>query len=179
MKNYITSIKYGFIAGASMIVILLLVYAVNKAGLGGIVPRMAYMVLIFLMIWGGITVRRDLGEFKNFGQAFLTVFIISIIATTLVDTFTYILYKDIDSSIPGIIKKSRVDEIMEWSEKVGLNNQDRDDKIKEVKNEDFVPNKRNQAVRYATSFAVGAILSVLIGLFVNRSDERPVVKAVE
>ena len=81
MNNYSASIKYGVIAGIVMIIIILLIYFVSVAKLAGFLPMIVYVPLIFAMIWGGITIRREIGSFKSYGHAFLTVFIISITAT--------------------------------------------------------------------------------------------------
>ena len=45
-----------------------------------------YLPLLFLMIWGGITYRKEVGGYKSFKQAFIAVFIISVIASFMFDT---------------------------------------------------------------------------------------------
>ena len=90
MNKYPVSLKFGVIAGIIMIIIMLAIYLVSVNSLASLLIYTIYLPLIFLMIWGGITARRELGKFDGFGHAFLTVFIISITATMLFDTFGYV-----------------------------------------------------------------------------------------
>jgi hypothetical protein len=87
MSNYSTPLKYGLLGGIIMILIYLLLYITAVEKLASLLTMVVYLPLTFLMIWGGITYRKEIGSYKNYGQAFLTVFIISITATFLFDTF--------------------------------------------------------------------------------------------
>ena len=173
------SIKYGVIAGIIMIVIILLVYFVNVNALAGLWPYIAYIPLVFLMIWGGITARRELGNFNGFGHAFLTVFIISFTACMLFDSFNYVLFTSIDPQIPLIIKRNRIEYVKDLAEKKGGTDEKSEAAIKDLEQADFTPNIESQLKTYASSIVIGAILSLIIGLFVNRPDERPITKAGE
>jgi len=179
MNKYSSSIKYGIIAGIVMIVILLLIYFVSVNALAGVVIYTVYLSLIFFMIWGGITIRKELGGFKNYGQAFLTVFIISICATTLFDSFGYVLYKIIDPQIPVIIKAKVIENTSEIMEKWGAGDEKTEKAIQKIKDQDFSPTIVSQLERMAGSIVIGAIFSALIGLFVNRPEQRAPIKAEE
>ena len=179
MSKYSMSIKYGVIAGIIMIVIILLVYFVNVNALAGMWPRVAYIPLVFLMIWGGITARRELGNFSGFGHAFLTVFIISFTASMLFDSFNYVLFTSIDPQIPVIIKRKSIEDVKEISEKLGLSDEKTDAAVKDLESRDFTPNVQSQMIKYASSIVIGGVLSLIIGLFVNRPDVRPLEKAGE
>lgn len=106
MNSYSTPIQYGIIGGIIMIAIILLLYIVAIEKLASFFTMVVYLPLIFLMIWGGITYRKEIGTYKNFGQAFVAVFIISVIATFLFDTFGYLLYTVIDPDLPALKKGS-------------------------------------------------------------------------
>lgn len=177
MNQYSTSVKYGIVGGMIMIVIYLLLYIVAIDKLASLLTMIVYLPLTFLMIWGGITYRKEIGSYKNYGQAFLTVFIISIIATMLFDTFGYILFSVIDPELPVLLKKKSIESATLMMEKFGTP----DDKMKEalaqMEEQDYTPSLKSQAIRYATSLGVGAFFSALIALFVRRGNEQPVVKA--
>jgi hypothetical protein len=179
MNKYATSIKYGVIAGIIMVIIILAIYFISINALAGFVPVIAYVPLIFLMIWGGITVRKGLGNFNGFGHAFLTVFIISFTATMVFDTFNYVLYKYIDPEIPVIIKAKVLENTSEWMEKMGASDEKTEQQLNKLKAEDFSPTIVRELGRYAASAVIGAIFSLVIGLFVNRPDGGRVIKAEE
>lgn len=173
------SIKYGVIAGILMIVIILLIYFVNVQELASFLPVLVYVPLIFLMIWGGITARRELGNFSGFRQAFLTVFIISITATILFDSFKYVLLTRIDPSIPVMIKQKAIEIVTDRMDKIGASDEKTAKALEFINEQDYTPTITNELERMAVSIAIGAIFSALIGLFVNRPDERAPIKAEE
>jgi Na+/H+-dicarboxylate symporter len=160
-----------------MILIYLLLYITAVEKLASLLTMVVYLPLTFLMIWGGITYRKEIGSYKNYGQAFLTVFIISITATFLFDTFGYILFSIIDPELPMLLKKKSIESATLMMEKFGTP----DDKMKEalqrMEEQDYTPSFKSQLIRYATSLGVGAFFSALIALFVRRGNEQPLVKA--
>ncbi len=173
MNKYSLSIRYGFIAGAIMIAIVLLLYIISAPLLGTFWPMIVYVPVLFLMIWGGITYRKEIGGYKNFGQAFLAVFIISIIATILFDTFGYLLYKVIDPDLPEVIKQKVLENTSTMMEKFGAPDDKIDEALKSIKDQDYTPTLKSQAIRYVSSVVIGVILSALIALFVSRPDKKP------
>ena len=179
MDNYKSSLIYGFIAGIIMIAIITAIYFVYEPALAGLFPRVIYVFLIFMMVWGGITIRRKLGGFSGFKHAFLSVFIISVTATMIFDTFKFVLYKVIDPQLPVLIKAKRVEYVTDLFEKLGPIDEKAEKAIKEAKDEDTTPTLKTLTIGYAESVVIGAILSLLIGLFVNRSEARPDIKAGE
>lgn len=176
MNQYNTPVKYGLIAGAMMIAIILLLYIISATSLGTMLPMLVYIPVLFLMIWGGITYRKEIGGYKNFAQAFVAVFIISVTATMLFDSFGYLLYKVIDPELPELIKQKTLDNTTEWMEKMGAPDDKIEETIKEVADRDFSPTIASQGIRYVSSIVIGAILSALIALFVSRPENKPEVK---
>ena len=179
MNKYASSLKYGVIAGIAMIAIISLIYKIDINGMATMWPRLAYVLLIFTMVWGGITARRKLGNFDGFGHAFLTVFIISFTATMLFDSYNYVLNTVIDPKIAGVVKAKLIEDSLELSDKLGLSNDKRDAAVAELKAADYSYTSAKLVQRYISSIIIGAILSLVIGLFVNRPDERPITKAGE
>lgn len=170
MNSYSLSIRYGAIAGGIMIALMLLLYILSPTSLAGFVGLVFYVPLLFLMIWGGITARKENGGYKSFGEAFLTVFIISIMATMLFDTFGYLLFKVIDPDLPGLIKAKQLENTATMMEKFGSSDDQVNEALKRIEDTDFTPTLKSQSLRYASSIVIGLILSALIALFVNRPD---------
>jgi len=136
-----------------------------------------YLPLLFLMIWGGITVRKERGGFGSFGDAFLAVFIISLTATFIFDTFGYVLYKVIDPGLTAFIKEKSIENTTAIMEKFGAPEEQIEQATKKMEDQDFTLTIKSELMHYAGQIAVGAILSLLIALFVRRGDEQPVIKA--
>lgn len=162
-----------------MIIIILVIYFVSISALAGMWPKVVYLPLIFLMIWGGITIRRELGKFSDFEHAFVTVLIISLTATMLFDSFNYVLYNVIDPQIPVIVKEKKIEMAKDILEKFGSTDEKIDEAVKKIEDVSGKPTLKMQLMIYVQSIIIGAIFSLLIGLFVNRPDDRPVIKAQE
>lgn len=179
MNSYATPIKYGIIAGIIMIALMLLLYMVAVSKLASFFTLFLYLPLIFLMIWGGITYRKEMGGFQSFQQAFIAILIISVIATFMFDTFGYLLYKVIDPDLPELIKKQAIENALLMMEKFGTPDDKMNEQLQTMEEQDYSPTAATQAIRYATSLVIGTIFSALIALFVRRDGQRPVVKAEE
>ena len=164
MSKYSISLKYGLLAGIVMIAILMLIYIVSSGSLASFITMVVYMPLIFCMIWGGITYRREHKTFKSFTEAFLIVYIISLTATFMFDTYGYILYKVIDPSLPEVIKVKAIENASAMMEKFGTPNDKMEEALKQMEEQDYTPTLKTQAIRYGTSIVLGAIFSALIAL---------------
>lgn len=173
MNKYATPIKYGLIGGILMVVLLMLIYLVAPAKLASMITMVVYVPVLFCMIWGGITYRKEVGAFGSFGEAFLAVFIISVISTLIFDTFGYLLYAVIDPDLPAYIKDLSLQNTAEMVEKFGGSDEEVEKALKRIEDTDFTPTLKSTLIRYASSFAIGAILSALIALFVRRGDRQP------
>jgi hypothetical protein len=161
-----------------MIEIILVFYIINVGLLGTFWPVTIYLHLVFLMVWGGISFRTELGGFQNFKEAFLAVLIISITATVLFDSFGYLLYKVIDPDIPGVIKEKVLENTAAMMERFGTSDDQLEQALDKIKDQDYTPTLQSQAIRYVSSFVIGAVLSALIALFVNRPDKsQPILNA--
>ncbi|MFN8298319.1 MAG: DUF4199 domain-containing protein [Chitinophagales bacterium] len=170
MGKYATLIKYGLIAGFSMIGLLMAIYLISVQTLFGFWTLLIYVVLIFCMIWGSITYRKEIGGFRNFGQAFVSVFIISITATLIFDTYSYLLYAVIDKDLPILQKQIALKKTDEYMERFGAPDDQREKTLKEMEAQDPTPTIKSQAFRMAFSLGIGAIFSLVIGGFVRRGD---------
>ncbi|MCW5907293.1 MAG: DUF4199 domain-containing protein [Chitinophagales bacterium] len=176
MNTYSTPIKYGIIGGIIMIAIILLLYIVAVEKLASFFTMVVYLPLIFLMIWGGITYRKEIGSYNTFGQAFITVFIISVIATFLFDTFGYLLYTVIDPDLPILIKKKAIENATLMMEKFGTPDDKMEEALQRMEEQDYAPTVKTQLMRYASSLVIGAIFSALVALFVRRGDKAHEIK---
>jgi hypothetical protein len=177
MNSYATPVKYGVIAGIIMIALLLLLYIVAVSKLASFFTLFLYLPLLFLMIWGGITYRKEVGGYKSFKQAFIAVFVISVIASFMFDTFGYVLYKVIDPDLPEMVKKQAIDNTALMMEKFGTPDDQMTEQLKKMEEQDYTPTLKTQSIRYASSLVIGIILSALIALFVRRDEHHPAVKA--
>ena len=156
-----------------MIVLMLLTYIISPASLASTLTLVFYFPLIFLMVYGGITVRKDLGGLIDLKTAFIACLLISIPATLLFDTFGYVLYAFIDPDLVDIIKEEAIENTRTMMEKFNALESDIDEQIATLEDQDMSPNLKSQLIRYFSSLLIGGLFSILIALFIRRapSDE--------
>ena len=97
------SLKYGFILAAVSVVISLTMHFINPvlvytnvmASIG------IFVVFIALLVVSGITIRKEVGGFWTFGEAFKAFLIISLILAITATLYNFILMKFIDPDLPA------------------------------------------------------------------------------
>lgn len=171
--KYNLPIRYGIFSAIIMIALLMIMYIINMNWLASQMWMMIlYVPLIFLMIYGGIGVRKENNEELSFGKALVVVLIISVIATTLFDGFGYVLYKYIDPKLPVFIKEKSIENATEMMERFGTPEDDIEQQIEKVKMQDFTPTIQTLAYRMAFSYFIGLIFSLIIAAFIKRNPTR-------
>jgi len=168
--QYSTPIKYGIIAGLLMIAGYVLLYVIDGALLASFYTLLLYIILIFCMVYGGITYRKEIGGFNSFGQAFLAVFITAFLGSFLIDSFGFIMFKFIDPALVDVVKEVAYEKAEAMMEKFNTPEDQMEKQLKLIKATDYTPSIKSQATRLLSSTTVGAILSLLIAVFVRRND---------
>jgi hypothetical protein len=165
------SIRYGLLAGMIMISLMILLYMLSPGSLASMWSIVFYMPLIFLMIFGGITYRKEMGGEIDLKQAFVAVMLISVIATVMFDTFGYLLYSVIDPGLVEIIKEQAMENTREMMENFNAPEDQIDEQLAQLEEQDMNPTLKSQAIRYVSSLVIGAIMSLLIALFIRRKNQ--------
>jgi hypothetical protein len=168
--QYSTPIKYGIIAGLLMITGYVLIYLMDAALLASLVTLSLYIILIFCMVFGGITYRKEIGGFTSFGQAFLAVFIIAFLGSFLIDSFGFVMFKFIDPALVDVVKEATLEKTAELMEKFNTPEDQIEKQLKIIKATDYTPTLNSQGIRFLSSTGVGIVFSLLIAVFVRRND---------
>ncbi len=168
--QYSTPIKYGIIAGLLMIAGYVLIYLIDAALLASLLTLSLYIILIFCMVYGGITYRKEIGGFNSFGQAFLAIFITAFLGSFLIDAFGFIMFKFIDPALVDVVKEAALEKAEAMMEKFNTPEDQIEKQLKLIKAADYTPTIKSQSIRFLSSTIVGAILSLLIAVFVRRND---------
>lgn len=192
--KYKTPVQYGIISGVVLILLLLLFYVLNVKLLASFWAMiLIYFPLIFMMIWGGITYRKEVLQqnsesFRNdiesegfdiketvlgfpFAKAFFAIFLVSVIATTFLDTFNFCLYKYIDPTLVPFIKEQSIESTRSMMEKFGTPDDKVEEAVKQIKYTDFTPNIQTLLTSFARSIVIGLIFSLIIAAFVSRNPD--------
>jgi hypothetical protein len=168
--KYGTPLKFGILGGLLMIAGYIVYYLIDVTLLASFFTLLLYAFPLFCMIYGGITYRKENNGYKSFGEAFLVVFIISIVSAWIIDWFVFALYTFFDPSLVEVMKQATIEKTTAIYEKMNLPEDEIERKLKTLKYTDFTPNLTTQAIKMASSLIVSLLLSALIAVFVKRSD---------
>ena len=85
----LSTLKWAVIGGLAIIILDTLLMMAGLTLKGGGWNYVVYLPLIFCMIYGGITIRRENEGHFTFGKAFLVVFLIGLFGSFLLNVFVY------------------------------------------------------------------------------------------
>ncbi len=156
--------KWGIIGGIGMIVIQLIIYmgSFMDTSIGNVISIVNYLLLIGIIVMATLETRTAQGGFLNYGKAFVTGLLTSILAAVLIGVFMYLYLKFLDHHIINTIH-----------DKIAI----------EMEKRDMPDNSREIALKYAkmatwpgsialsTFFSIsiiGLIFSLIIGAIVKR-----------
>ena len=165
-----TPIKFGILGALSLIALQMIMYLVSPVSLTSFFAFVIYLPLLYLMIYGGITYRKEIGGFKNFGEAFLAVFIIGLIASVLHNIFSVILFKYIDPSLSDMIKQAAIENTQTMMEKFNTPDDQIELALNEVRKQDYSPSLKSFGIGILSALVFNTILSLLIASFVRRDS---------
>ncbi len=168
-----TAIKFGLLGALSVIGLQMIFYIVSPSSLATWTAMLFYLPLLFLMIYGGITYRKEIGGYNSFGQALLTVFIIGAVGSVLHNIFSVILFKYIDPSLPDMIKQAAIENTQTMMEKFNTPEDQIQLALERVRQQDYTPTLKSFGIGILSAMVFNTILSLLIAAFVRRDSSAP------
>jgi hypothetical protein len=168
MNNIVLpAFKWALIGGLAIIVFQTILMLISPGLFGGIWTFIIYLPLIFIMIWGGITVRRENGGDIGFAKSLLAVFIIGATGTVLYNLYVYELwFKVIDPTFTDRLMEIVEEKIRDAADKRGMSDEQVSSQIAYIKGINF------EKWAYIISAGCSVILSLIVAVFVSRPDRQ-------
>ncbi len=181
--NYSTSIRYGLIGGIVASIIGVLSYMFYRQLFGGFMSQMLvgffYLgIMVFIPVWGTVSQKREQGNL-TFQQGFISCTTILAITLLFSSVTGFLIPNIIDKDYPAELHKLVQQTTAESMEKFGAPDEKIEETLDGIKIEDFKPSLMDTVQGYAKSLGIGAILSVLVALFVSRPNRHEQPKPVE
>ncbi len=108
-----TAMKYGLMAGVSLILITVLFYVLNYMPKGA-VNMFPYLIIGGFIIYGCIEYREnECGGFLSYGSAVKTGVLIALFASIIMAAYTYIFYQFIDPAYVNVILNAQEEALVE------------------------------------------------------------------
>lgn len=160
-----SALKWALIGGLS-IIILQTVFMLISAGLmGGFWGIIVYLPLLFTMIWGGITIRKENGGDIGYPKSLLAVFIIAVVGSLMYNVYVYqIWFKFVDPDFMDRAMQMAEEKIRDVADKRGMTDEQVEMQLAYVKGMNW------EKWAYIIAGSCSVILSLLVAVFVSRPD---------
>ncbi len=165
---FMNSLVYGLITGGGLILFSLLLYIMDapyKSPLG----YLGIVIMIGGMIWGTIQHKNvNMNGYLSYGQAFLSCFLIAIIATALSSVYTYLFYTFFDpQALANIIDKA-VEEAELKMESQGMSSDQMDAALGITKK--FLSPVAMSLMGLVMNSIFGAIIALIAAAFLKKEE---------
>lgn len=171
--NWNAPIRWGLIGGLATIIASILIYIISPASFASMSLMFGMlMFVVFFMVWGGVSFRRENNNSITFWQAFGAVLIIAAIVQLLSSGFSYILSNFIDTGLADLIKQKVIENTTEMMEKFNTPDDKIDEAIAQIEEQDFHFGLKEYAVRFMQGMGFYVVLGLIVAAFIKRPDKQ-------
>ena len=166
LKSHV--IKYGLILGAIGIIITFLIYIVDitlmtQWWLG----LLMLAINIGIIVYAGIDLRKNNGGYLSFKNAFLSTFLIFLVAGIIGTLVNLLMFYVIDPELPGRLTDATVETTASMMQKFGASQEQIDLEIEKVKQREPYSAK-STLMGFGIGIIIYAILALIIGAIIKR-----------
>jgi len=178
------SVRNGLIIGGISAVLSIVFYFINPviAYTNFTVPILSLVIVIALLVILGIDIRKKIGGFWTYGQAYLSLLITSVFIIIISLLVSFLIMK-LDPSLPGKISDAMIDVTTQRLQKYGMDQTQIDAATKSLTPEKFAPSVKNELIGFGGALVLYAIINLIIAACIKKNppmfapivDEEPVV----
>lgn len=164
------ALRNGLILGAISIVLTLVLWVID--------PLMQYtntaaslglaVILIVLFVVFALEIRKAVGGYWTFGEAFKGLFIMSLYVSILTIIFNYILFTFIDPTLSQRVSEAIIAKLNDSLGSSGLS-QDKIDEVTKSMNGKFDASLKNEAVNLGVGLIFYAVIDLIIAAIIKKN----------
>ncbi|WP_461451902.1 DUF4199 domain-containing protein [Mucilaginibacter sp.] len=177
------SFKNGLIIGGISAVLTLVFYFINPViqYTNFIVPLLTLVIVIALLVILAIDIRKRVGGFWTFGQAFLSLFITSVCIIIISLILNFIILK-LNPTLPQAINDAMSDTMQQRLGKLGIDQDQIDKSTKMFTDGEFIdkiqPTLFNQIKTLGSGLILYAIIDLIIAACIRKNPPMIAAEAV-
>ncbi|SHM10906.1 DUF4199 domain-containing protein [Mucilaginibacter sp. OK098] len=166
MTNF--SIKHGLLIGLVSIVLSIVFYIID--------PLMQFtnywisiiilVLVITLLVVLGLDVRKKIGGYWSFGQAFKSIFIMGIILSLFSVAYNFVLFKFVDPQLPVKANSAILESLTARLNSSNVSQDKIDEYTKSFQNGEFIAKLQPTLINEIKAFGYGLILYVVLSLII-------------
>jgi len=169
------SIRYGLLIGAISGGFSIIFYIINPLiqYTNLFVPILSFIVVIALLIILAIDIRKKNGVYWKFGQAYLSLLIMSIFIVLIGIIINFIIIKFVNPTLPSEINDAVMQATNQRLEKFGMDQSQIDEATKQFSNGEFIaklqPTLFNQIKNFGIALIVYAIIDLILAAIIKKN----------
>jgi len=168
------SLKYGLTLAAVSVVISLTCHFINPVMLytNFLAPLGILVVFIALLVVVGLNIRKEVGGFWTFGEAFKSYLIIALILAITAVLFNVILMTLIDPDLPATAAAAIEESQRKMMEGFGMSGEQVDEALAKAGNmqEKLQPTFKNSLTSFGVSIAMYGVLSLILAAILKKKE---------
>ena len=166
------ALRFGAILGVISAIFTLLLYVIDATLMVSVWNLLLLLVFLGLVVYGGITYRKEVGGYLDFGPAYIHGFVTLITMSVIGIVIALLLYFVIDPTLPETLTEASLEQSASFAERFGAP-QDAVDQMIEDQREQTAAQftLAGQLKGFGIQIIVNAILALITGLIVRRREK--------
>lgn len=162
------SIQYGLLIGVVSIVLAVVFRLVDPLiqYTNFWVGIFSFVLMIVLLVVLVLDIRKKIGGYWSYGEAFKSLIIISVFTLLLSIVYNFVLFKFIDPAMPAKVSSAMLDKTTSMLEKFGADQSKIDDATKQFRNGEFEATQQPTLVNELKAFGLALIFYAIVDLII-------------
>jgi len=168
------SLKHGLLLGFIAIVLALVFYIIDpllqytNVWLG----LLSLIIIITMMVILGLDIRKKIGGYWTFGQAFKSMFIMAVCITVMANAYNFVLLKFVNPDLPTKANAVMLEKVTASLTESNVDQGKIDEYTKTFRNGEFIAKLQPTLKNEAIALCIGILLYGIIGLIIAASIKR-------
>jgi len=175
-KNQVNQLSAtnGLLAGAIVLVLYIVFYIINpllqytNTGVSLLVPVITIALLVVL----GLDIRKKIGGFWSYGEALISLIIISFAIVAIVTLYNFVIFKFVNPELPAKISAAVSESMSEKLTNAGLDQSKIDEFTKTFENGEFEaklkPTLLNELIAFGGSLFFYVIVALIVAATIKK-----------
>ena len=166
------AVKFGLILGMVGAVINLLLYVIDPALLANMWMLLLLFVFMGLVVYGGITYRKEIGGYIDFGPAYIHGFTVFVMMGLIGLAVNFLMYNVVDTSLPETLTEASMENARGIAESFGASGDALDEAMEEARADTEARFTNLGLIKgFLWGLIVYAVLSLITALIVRRQEK--------
>jgi len=168
------SIKHGLLIGFIVVVLNIVYYFIDPllAFTNTWVGIFSFVLLIALLVILGLDIRKKIGGYWSYGQAFAALIIMVGIMVLFSTIYNFVLFKFVDPQLPAKATAALLEKTTATLNNLGMDQSKIDEATKSFQNGEMEaklqPTLKNELIAFVTGVLIYSVISLIIAAIIKK-----------